>query len=68
MVSFASMLYYEKKGHWPLLKPRAKDLPEEYSSSLDEANEKGRTKVQGAEVSQVREVGSSSSEHEAVTP
>ena len=49
MIGFASMRYYEKTGHWPLMKAKAKDFDDENvgrSSSeqsdgvLDEAAEK----------------------------
>ena len=29
IIAFASMRYYEKNGHWPFMKPKAKDIDDE---------------------------------------
>ena len=38
IVAFASMRYFEKTGHWPLMKPKAKDVDDD---ALDRSSSDG---------------------------
>ena len=64
IIAFASMRYYEKHGHWPLMKPKTKYVDEsnaELGSSThsDNADETAEKKVEGEQApvsTNVREV------------
>ena len=64
MVVFASMRYFEKNGHWPLRKTKAKDVDDEFDRSssdggngvLDDASEKKANGQGAAASSTVREI------------
>ena len=38
---FLSMRYYEKKGHWPLMKPKSKQVDDEAAEKSSEDGENG---------------------------
>ena len=42
IIVFACMLYYEKKGHWPLMKPKAKEIDDE---AVEQSSEEGSNGV-----------------------
>jgi high-affinity iron transporter len=41
IVMFLSMRYYEKKGHWPLRKPKTKQVDDEAAEKSSEDGENG---------------------------